>query len=736
MSVAGPVLTIKKKLMRKLVLLGWWLVAGAGAWGQFTYSLDQSIPVAVGDQMLANPWVGGLNSVQVSTMDLDNDGQEDLVVFDRASDKLSTFLRQGTTYRYAPQYESQFPEDISQWLLLRDFNCDGKKDVFTSHPLGIRVIVNVSSATGLRWRPFNGDSPLLTIGFSGSTNLQIDQQGLPAIEDIDGDGDLDVLNVRFVGIGSIEWHKNLSVENTGRCDSLQMRRVTQRYGGVTECACGVFAFNNTACAPSSQGRTQHAGGKAILFIDTDGDGDKDLLFSEQSACPRIYLLKNEGTAEEPVFQSATLFPAGSPAAMLFPAPYVEDVDGDGRNDLVVSPNLYERGSFMDFANSIWFYRNTGTNELPVFSSPQRNFLQADMIDVGDNASPAFFDVDDDGDYDLFIGTFSSDGLDGTIRLYENRGSAAQPAFEWVTDDFLNLSLYSLYNIKPHFADINADTRPDLIFTATAFFTGLTQVYVVLNNASRGFLGDAPQALGFEISSTETVLVTDVNQDGLADLLVGRTTGAVHFYKNVGRGNAPSFVLESNAFAGLGSSTSRQNPALAVADLDADGTADLVMGNQRGRVSIFPNYRSASPESELTNILVDPLGDRYLEKNFGGRLVPTVVNLFNTSRPALVLGTVAGGLFVLRNEDLAALPDEPVISIFPNPVIKNEQVVNIRADRSVTVSFYSTLGQPISDTFLLQPFQDFPFQAQHLTPGLYIARITWRGKTYARRFVVL
>lgn len=736
MWVAGLVLIVKKKFMRKLVLLGGWLMTGAVAWAQFTYSLDQSIPVAVGDRLLANPWAGGLNSVQVSTMDLDNDGQEDLVVFDRASDKLSTFLREGTFYRYAPEYESQFPDGISQWLLLRDFNCDGKKDVFTSHPLGIRVIVNISSADGLRWRPFNGDSPLLTIGFSGSTNLQIDQQGLSAIEDIDGDGDLDVLNVRFVGIGSIEWHKNLSMDSAGTCDSLQMRRVTQRYGGVTECACGVFAFNNAACAPSTAGRTQHAGGKAILFVDTDGDGDKDLLFSEQSACPRIYLLKNEGTAEDPVFQSATLFPAGSPAAMLFPAPYFEDVDGDGRKDLLVSPNLYERGSFMDFANSIWYYKNTGTNELPVFEPPQRNFLQSEMIDVGDNASPAFFDVDDDGDYDLFIGTYGAAGFDGSIRFYENRGSTTQPAFEWVTDDYLNLSLYSLYNIKPHFADINADTRPDLIFTATAFFTGLTQVYVVLNQASSGFAGNEPQALGFEINATETVLVTDVNQDGLADLLVGRTTGAVHFYQNVGRGNSPSFVLENEAFAGLGNSTSRQNPALAIADLDADGTADLVMGNQRGRVSIFPNYRSATPETELTAILFDPFSKRYVEKNFGGRIVPTVANLFNTSRPALVLGTVAGGLVVMRNEDLAPLPDEPNISIFPNPASRSDQVVNIRVDRSVTVSFYTTLGQPISDTFLLQPFQDFPFQAQRLTPGLYIARITWRGKTYSRRFVVL
>ncbi|MCU0420100.1 MAG: T9SS type A sorting domain-containing protein [Cyclobacteriaceae bacterium] len=728
--------------MRKIIFLGGWLAVAGVAHAQFTYRLDQSVPVVVNEQLLANAWAGGLNSVQVSTMDLDNDGQEDLVVFDRASDKLSTFLRQGTFYRYAPEYESQFPDGISQWLLLRDFNCDGKKDIFTSHPLGIRVIVNSSTPTELRWRFFNNDAPLLTIGFSPPNapplpiNLQIDQQGLPAIEDIDGDGDLDVLNVRFVGIGSIEWHKNLSMDSTGTCDSLQMRRVTQRYGGVTECNCGVFAFNNESCA-NATGRTQHAGGKALLTLDVDNDGDHDLLMSEEG-CARIYLLRNEGTTQNPIFQSATIFPSTSPVALLFATPFFEDVDGDGIKDLLVSPNAYDNSAFspVDFENSILYFKNTGTNTAPFFRLQQRNFLQDSMLDVGKNASPAFFDVDNDGDYDMFISSSGIGGFDASLRYYENRGTATEPRFEWVTDDYLNLSLYSLYNLRPHFADINADTRPDLIFTATGLFTGLTNVYVVRNTAPEGFAGDVPQALDFEIGATETVLVTDVNQDGLADLLVGRATGAVNYYQNVGSGNAPSFALEDAAFVGLGNNTSRQNPALAIADLDADGTADLVMGNQRGRVSVFPNYRNALPESELTTILFDTTSQGYIEKNFGGRIVPAVANLFNTSRPALVLGTVAGGLFLLRNEDLATLPDEPVISLFPNPAKANEQVVTIRADRSLTVSFFTALGQPLGGTYLLQPFQDFPFQMQNLPQGLYIARFTWRGRTYSRRLVIV
>jgi len=41
----------------------------------------------------------------------------------------------------------------------------------------------------------------------------------PAMADIDNDGDLDLLT--FFGLGSyVEYHKNLSVEKYGTCDSL------------------------------------------------------------------------------------------------------------------------------------------------------------------------------------------------------------------------------------------------------------------------------------------------------------------------------------------------------------------------------------------------------------------------------------------------------------------------------------------------------------------------------------
>jgi hypothetical protein len=441
---------------------------------QFTYQIDQSISVEADGKTLALPWAGGLNAAQLNTIDLNGDNKPDLAIFDRGAAKIFTFLNQNNKWEYYPEYESLFPAEVSQWMLLRDFNCDGKKDLFTSDPFGIVVFVNITKpGENLSWRAYHPGSPLLTKGFTGNINLKVNEADIPAIDDIDGDGDLDVLNVKFVGAGTVEYHKNLSMERTGRCDSMQLERVTQNFGGFEECSCGKFAFGKT-CAQLGGGRTEHAGGKTLLTFDMDNDGDRELLFSEES-CARVYLLKNNGDKNFAVMADAIAFPSSLPITMsIFPAPFLEDVDFDGKADLLASPNIYARtySTSSNFQNSVWLYTNTGTSQNPNFTLSKSNFLQSEMIDVGDYAAPAFADYDADGDLDMFIGVYAQDFV-GTIYQYENSGTSSSPAFKLVTKDYASLSSLQSFNLKPQFADMNADGHLDLVLTTTDLRKGST-----------------------------------------------------------------------------------------------------------------------------------------------------------------------------------------------------------------------------------------------------------------------
>jgi hypothetical protein len=124
------------------------------------FKMDTLTVLSANGKKLLNPWSGGLNSGQFTKMDLNGDGTEDLIMFDRTSGILSTFLAvtdpanvQKKVWKHAPSYEYLFPK-MDNWMVLADLNKDGYKDLFTYTPLGIMVYKQVRDGkTGLlNWK--------------------------------------------------------------------------------------------------------------------------------------------------------------------------------------------------------------------------------------------------------------------------------------------------------------------------------------------------------------------------------------------------------------------------------------------------------------------------------------------------------------------------------------------------------------------------------------------------------
>lgn len=718
---------------------------------QFTYTLDDSTPVSDKDgNALTLPWAGGLNAAQYNKMDLDGDNKEDLVLYDRMADKVVTFLNRDNRFVPAPQYESSFPAGITNWLLLRDANCDGLKDIFTGDNLGIKVYINVTTGNRPEWKqryfyadPGSTGSPvLLTKGFSGKINVQLQFDDLPAFVDADGDGDLDLFNVRFTGNGTVEYHRNFGIERYGTCDSLDFERQTQAWGGVTECSCGVFAFNNEPCPGSTGGRTEHAGGKSLMAFDANGDSSIDLLFSE-ATCNNLYLLSNSGTLENPVINNASLYPPARPASfLLFPATFYEDLDFDGVKDLLAMPNIFTKTYLQtDLAHSNWFYKNNGTDAAPSFTFQQSDFLQSLMIDVGDNATPAFIDYDADGDYDLFISrNTSSAAIPSTISLYENTGTPELPSFQLKDDDIWGFSRLPFYNVRIQFADFSNDSRQDLVFTATHLQTGQTQLYFVegTGNGVIDFTNQTIQQTGRVIGLNENVYIADVDRNGLADMLIGRTSGSLEYWRSRADGSLDFDLTEAN-FLGLGPSVLRQNLACSISDLDGDGKNDLILGDQTGSLYVVPSFREVNDISKaVTNLVFNPLTEQYENYNLGGRIWPTTVNLFSSTRPALVVGNVLGGMRILKNDAGEGLPDTPVVDVYPNPVQRGNfttKELTIRIDRPAYVQAFSSLGQVMTEPQYLSGNEEYGFNVDALAAGVYILRFTIGNKAVSKRVVV-
>lgn len=708
---------------------------------QFTYKLDQSIPVIGEDgspQKL--PWSGGLNGPQFNTFDFNFDGIDDLVVFDRVGEKVLTFISTGNEYRYEPAFEILFPSEITRFLLLVDFNCDGKKDIFTAHSFGIRVLENVSDEDSVKFKAYTfgtGTSEveyLVTKGFSGITNLQLRFDDLPAILDVDGDGDVDLMNMRFQGEGSLEYHRNMSVERYARCDSLILERETQQWGGFTQCFCEDFTFDDRDCLTES-GRIEHGVGKAVLALDSDGDGDKDILLSE-AGCNNIFLIRNQGTVLSPMTQEALKFPEENPVKEnAFPSAYFEDVDFDGVKDLIVAPNVFTREFLdQDFQSSVSLYKNEGTNSKPSFSSVSSSFMQDEMIDVGDNSVPAFLDFDLDGDQDMFISRNSGRTSLGSIYFYENIGSSHSPVFRFVTNDYLQLTSLSLVNIKIQFVDLDSDGRRDLVFMATDKATRTSSVYYILEQG--GFDMKKVQTLGLAIVGIENVHFTDVNRDGLPDALVGRLNGSLQLYINTGTREEPMFTLKEESFLGLVGSTMRQNLSCHAADFNGDGAIDLAVANGSGDTFIVDNYlKSQGVPPPTTDLLFNGITNKHTPFEPGGRGWFTSVNLFDSDRPQLVVGNSLGGLLLLRNEDRASSIEELVLSVFPNPLNKAIPL-SVMSNVSGELQIFTALGARYSDAFRIDAQEKLLIDLSSASSGMYVLRFCFGGTFFIRRLIIL
>ncbi|MFN6565565.1 MAG: beta strand repeat-containing protein [Nostoc sp. ChiSLP01] len=205
------------------------------------------------------------------------------------------------------------------------------------------------------------------------------------------------------------------------------------------------------------------------------------------------------------------------------------------------------------------------------------------IDVGDLSSPALVDIDGDSDLDLIAGS-----ADGTLKYYKNTGSATSPIYTAQTGtanpfNSIDVGLLS----SPAFADLDGDGDRDLVvgdwegnlkyYKNTGSITSPS--YVVQTGTANPFNSAA-------VGATAVPTLFDVDSDGDFDLLVGERNGSFTFYRNTGSPTNPVFTRQSDSlFYGINGGT-YISPTLV--DLNRDGVVDAIAGSSDGTLKYFAN----------------------------------------------------------------------------------------------------------------------------------------------------
>ncbi|GAB2576654.1 FG-GAP-like repeat-containing protein [Spirosoma areae] len=711
----------------------------------FGFRYDQSPPVSINGRTLLNPWAGGLNAPQYSTIRLNDDARDDLVVFDRATDKLSTFVAidnptgSGIAWQYAPEYESAFPVKIYGWLLLVDYDFDGRKDIFANGPTSLQVYHNESQGGQISFVLVA--NPLMTEGLSGFRQpLYVNSGDIPAIIDYDDDGDTDIITFDAGG-NVVAYQQNMSVERTGKKGGLDYKRTgDQCWGHFRKEFCNDFIFGFQCDGSGRLGAVTtpviHSGarplhtGNTLTVIDTDGDGHKDLLFGFVS-CENIARLRNTGpNSEKADFTSYdSLFPARSPILFpAFPATFWEDVDGDGQKDLLAAPNVSRNeNQAFDFRASGWFYKNVGTTQKPDFQLIQKDFLQSDMLDLGERAAPALADLDGDGDLDLLVG-YGGMGLGKNYRAglwqFENKGTTQKPAFTLATTDYLGIGQsLMLTNVVPSFADVDGNGSADLILTGVGVQE--VEIRVLINAGAKGAAAQYSLAGVTRwprpdlMSANDLLTVADVDQDGKIDLLLGRYDfGTILYYRNTGTTTNPAFQLQNQTFGGFTTDdyVYARARSLVVADLNGDQKNELIAAADNGTVRVYQFPERA--DQPLT--LLDSLPALTLP---GKGLIATAADLDGDQLPDLMLGSLTGGLRYLKNTSrriITGIDEEPTGPwAFPNPT---SRYLSIRPPYDGQVELVSLSGQRVLPAQTVRAAVETTVDLGLLPDGTYLLRL--------------
>jgi hypothetical protein len=398
------------------------------------------------------------------------------------------------------------------------------------------------------------------------------------------------------------------------------------------------------------------------------------------------------------------------------APVFTDLDNNGLLDMIVGDSDGFLNHFeQDTPGSINF-------------DPVTDKLITGVIDVGSAATPCFVDLDNDGLLDMIVGEY-----DGNINHYEQE-TIGSGKFNLLSDKFngIDLGMYT----SPIVADMGNNNLLDLVI---GNYDGKIFYYEQIAQYSDSFTLVSDNFNGIEVGSSAEPAFTDLDNDGLLDMIIGENGGNLNHYEQETSGSIV-FTLITDSMSGI---NIQRWIRPCFTDLDNNGLLDMIVGEYDGNLNHYSQNSTGSNDFTLVT-------ENFQEIHVGNKSRPIFVDINNDDLEDLLVGDTDGGIHYYQRDKETFIEEKMYIGVrpstfrliqnYPNPFNPSTIIEFVLPKISdVTLNIYNILGEKVSTLVsdrLSAGSYSYEWDASDLSSGVYLYRLETEGFVETKKMILM
>ena len=272
-------------------------------------------------------------------------------------------------------------------------------------------------------------------------------------------------------------------------------------------------------------------------------------------------------------------------------------------------------------------------------------------DVGETAAPTICDLDNDGLLDILIGKG-----DGTISHYE-QDFYFPTDFLTVSTNFNSIDVGSSTSASaaPTVTDLDNDGLLDLIVGES---TGNLNHYeqVALNSLNFSLVTENFNSI--DVGNQSAPYFLDIDNDGLLDLFIGEYSGNINHYEQT-TSNGSDFALITETFNSL---TVGTRTGICIKDFNNNGLLDLIIGENNPNINY---YEQSAANSNTYNLI----SDDFLDINYSRNKID-IADINDDGLEDMIIGDNDGNVYIY----LQVFPVEANFSVSVTSSFIGEEIV--------------------------------------------------------------